>query len=1223
MLTNYIQRVSFPLTILLLFISQFSWSQMIQVNDPMTPEAIMSPEELVQNVLVDDCVNLQWISDESNPDFTAADSADKSYGYFTSNGSGFPFDRGLILTSGKAFSAGNTPINGTLSDQSDNWINEDLDLRQALNITDPNARLQNTTSLVFGFTALSDFVSFNYILASEEYSGAFPCNFSDGFAFLIREAGSTAPYRNIALLPDGTTPVTVTNIHPVINDPNSGDEECPAINEGFFEGYNIGHTNYNGRTEVLTASTDVVAGTDYEIKLIVADFRDQLYDVAVFLEADSFNTGVNLGADQFLCGAAANTLLDATLINPSAMYEWFLDGVQITDGAVPPMPYTAPTLVASATGTYRVEVTINESGFVCTSQDEILITLNDVPVPAMLETLTACEDGTIDGVTTFDLTQHDDDIIDTLNDAEFQVLYYENMADATAGGASTIADFTNYTNTGSPNMGTLFARLEFIPNPNCFEVVPFDFLVVPNPEIRNPSIDPLIECDTDFDGEASFDLTTTRDGILGGQTGMTVTYHTTMDRAVNGTNAIGLANNHTAPNRTIFVRVENNVTGCFATTSFELIVLPPPAINPNPDDLEACDIDNNMIETFDLTVHDTFILNGLDPTTLEQPFTYHLSEDDALNGVNAITNPTNYNTNATTQTIYVRVVDLGSLCPTSASYDLILHPQPVAITTPLVLEVCDDTNGNDTDQLGTFNLILVENAAGLDIFRGIAGLTAAYYTNEVDAINATSTTLITTPDSYTNEQPATQRIYARVQSVPACFTVVPIDLIVNPLPVINNVTNFLICDTDDTQDGLFTYSPNDQFTAQLIDDPTGLTISYHANQNDADNDVDPLPDPYTNNTVTELLFVRVTNTTTNCFQTHSFEVDIEVLPRVIHTLSPYELCDDENDDVETFDLTTRVTELLNGLNPSDYTVRYYATQEDAENEENELPDEIENTSNPQTVFYRTISNNSGCSVIRPLELLLRPTPIFSLDGPIRLCATDGVITETAIIDTGFPIDNYTFEWSLDGQIITGETGPSITVDTNGTYAATVTHTLYTTNCNYTTSVEVTREEVPPIEAVNVTNFRGGTNTVQVIVTSGFSDFEVQLEGEEDTYDWTTPNEELSHTFTRVPGGRYIVRVRDIYGCGMVEQEVFILDYPRFFTPNGDGFNERWQIQGIIHRSEAQIQIFDRYGKFITSLNSVSEGWDGTYNGRPLPSTDYWFKVTLSDEVFTNHFSLKR
>ncbi|WP_299129011.1 T9SS type B sorting domain-containing protein, partial [uncultured Winogradskyella sp.] len=85
-------------------------------------------------------------------------------------------------------------------------------------------------------------------------------------------------------------------------------------------------------------------------------------------------------------------------------------------------------------------------------------------------------------------------------------------------------------------------------------------------------------------------------------------------------------------------------------------------------------------------------------------------------------------------------------------------------------------------------------------------------------------------------------------------------------------------------------------------------------------------------------------------------------------------------------------------------------------------------------------------------------------------------------------------------------------------------------------------------------------------------------------------------------------------------------FPKFFTPNDDTVNDFWQVKGISNQFQAgsKIYIFNRHGKLLTQLDPVSRGWDGTYNGNKMPTSDYWFKVTLQDgRTFTSHFTLKR
>jgi gliding motility-associated-like protein len=119
----------------------------------------------------------------------------------------------------------------------------------------------------------------------------------------------------------------------------------------------------------------------------------------------------------------------------------------------------------------------------------------------------------------------------------------------------------------------------------------------------------------------------------------------------------------------------------------------------------------------------------------------------------------------------------------------------------------------------------------------------------------------------------------------------------------------------------------------------------------------------------------------------------------------------------------------------------------------------------------------------------------------------------------------------------------------------------------------------------------------------------------------------SNIFTSVTPGTHHIKVTDAAGCTDLSDEILILGYPNFFTPNEDGFNDTWNVIGLKDQPDAEIYIFDRHGKFIKQISSTTEGWDGTMNGQPLPSTDYWFRAEYTDKgqrkEFKSHFSLVR
>jgi gliding motility-associated-like protein len=151
-------------------------------------------------------------------------------------------------------------------------------------------------------------------------------------------------------------------------------------------------------------------------------------------------------------------------------------------------------------------------------------------------------------------------------------------------------------------------------------------------------------------------------------------------------------------------------------------------------------------------------------------------------------------------------------------------------------------------------------------------------------------------------------------------------------------------------------------------------------------------------------------------------------------------------------------------------------------------------------------------------------------------------------------------------------------------------------------------------------FSSGLATIQAEVIGGFGSYEFSL----NLVDWQT-----SPVFTNLANGNYTVYARDVNGCpGVIQSNtVTTISYPNYFTPNGDTYNDTWNISGLTPEFEAKIFIFDRYGKLLKQINPYANGWDGTYNEQEMPSTDYWFKIEYKEDgiqkEFKAHFSLKR
>ena len=362
-----------------ILISNLVVSQNIQVDSQS-----YTPQQLIENILINsDCITNVLVTNVVGGDFN---NTDQSYGFFDATGTTFPFESGLVLSTGRL--ANTVGPNTTLSDDdAPNWVG-DSDLETILN--EPNTL--NATLIEFDFTTIVDQVSFRYIFASEEYQENNPntCQFSDLFGFLIRSINDQQ-YTNIALIPNTQIPVKVTTVHPEI--PNG----CPAQNEFYFESWNgpISPINFNGQTKVLTATANVIPNETYHVKLVIADEQNFRFDSAVFLEAGSFQLSTDIGIDRLLatnnplCG---NETLELNgFQNGNNTYKWFKDDIEI-------IGETNPTYLVIAEGVYKIEVTLENN---CVSFGEIIIEYDQNPI-VFNTSLIEC-DLDLDGITLYNL----------------------------------------------------------------------------------------------------------------------------------------------------------------------------------------------------------------------------------------------------------------------------------------------------------------------------------------------------------------------------------------------------------------------------------------------------------------------------------------------------------------------------------------------------------------------------------------------------------------------------------------------------------------------------------------------------------------------------------------------------------------------------------------------------------------------------------------------------
>ncbi len=960
-------RYIYFIIFILLFSSNYSFSQQISVNDTV------GLQSLIQDNLVNGCVDISNVSSSVNGNSSGL----SSYAYFERAGSNFPFENGIMLSTGGAASGGNSTVTPTLSEGSSTW-GTDPDLETALGITNT----VNATSIEFDFVSISDQFQFNYLLASEEYFGINPCQFSDGFVFLIRESGTTNPYQNIALIPGTSTPVNTNTIHDEIFG------VCPAENNQYFDGYNIGDTNYNGRTTVLTASGSIMPNVMYHIKLIIADQTDGTFDSAVFIEGDSFRV-LDLGEDISTC--ASSVTLDADLQNPLASYAWYRDGNIIT-GA------TASTYIAVQDGTYRVEVGVPVNGSTCVETDEIVVVLNTEEPMDPVSDYQLCDDPSGNGIEVFDLSTKDSEIIANIPFTNYVFSYHFSDSDARLN-INPIT--TPIPNTMNPH--PIFVRVQDLDS-NCFSFTTFNLVVNPLPNIVNPT--PLQVCDGDDnpDGFAVIDLTQKDDEITSGQTNLFVSYHYNQLDANTGNNPIPTPYiNTNTPNEQVYVRIIDTTTGCETTTTLDVEITVSPIVNRDTQYLDACDRDLDGDASFDLTEVIADILNGLSGVST----TFHSTFDDAEMNINAIADETNYQyTNAVLEpgsaTLYMRIEDDTTGCATIVPFEV--HTNLLLTGTDTGDFALCDTNDDSTDTLN-FDLNTVETFIANELPDSI---TVAFFETEDDRDNNVNPIDKTSP--YAASSP--QVLYVRITGS-GCSENTEITLLVNPILLFDNVT-VPYCDDDD--DGIASID------LQSLDDTitggnTNFSVTYFATNADAqsNNTANQLPPFYNNTNPIETLYARIENIDSGCSTVNPFQIEVLVAPAT-NQPSDEIICDNDQDGFSIINLEDKIDEAIPSR--TGFNIDVFTSFDDADNNTNAIPTSDRNAYNTdtQTLFIRIEDgiSGTGCYAITSFEAIVNTLPDFpSPISNFQICEDDGdSFADFLLVDK-------------DAEILNGQTGKEV------------------------------------------------------------------------------------------------------------------------------------------------------------------------------------------------------
>ena len=633
----------------------------------------------------------------------------------------------------------------------------------------------------------------------------------------------------------------------------------------------------------------------------------------------------------------------------------------------------------------------------------------------------------------------------------------------------------------------------------------------------------------------------------------------------------------------------------------------PPVLNVpsgNGINLKTCDNDGNFNNSTAINLsQNTPIITGTQSGVAVQYFT---TLNGALTGLNPIVNPATFVNTTNPQTIYVRITNTLTGCFNNTDFQIevnnnLIFPKSSA-------SICDDlTDGNDTNGRATFNM----NAVSNEIFdnQDISNLTITYHLTLSDATNNTNPLAAT----FYNSTPNQQNIFIRATNISGCLGIQQIFLLVISVPNKINAT-LTQCDSGLNPDGFSSFNLQQADNSFLNNNPN-FTVKYFENSVAEQNNIE-MPNFYTNVSNPQTVLVRVKNTVTSCSSISNLVLNVNVVPGQI--INPLKTCDisGQEDGLAKFDLN-----LANLVVTPAQIISYFSTLNDAILEQNQIINIVsyQNVNPYLSEIYARIEDNNNCSGISKVTLIVSKIPdienVNSQKYFICKNLSDKSITINPKLNIGNPND-FSYEWFLNNNSIP-YTSYAIAINLAGTYSVKVSDANL---CFKIQTIAVLESSIAKIKTIEIQDLIVDNNTIKIILEPSTGSFEFNLDNPNGSF-------QDSNTFAFVSPGVHTVYVKDKNGCGTISEKVSVIGVPKYFTPNGDGFNDFWKIEGLTNSfySKTKIYIFDRYGKLVKDLNAFEpNGWNGKLNNEILPADDYWYSIFLEDgRSAKGHFSLKR
>ncbi|MEQ3656167.1 MAG: T9SS type B sorting domain-containing protein [Dokdonia sp.] len=412
-------------------------------------------------------------------------------------------------------------------------------------------------------------------------------------------------------------------------------------------------------------------------------------------------------------------------------------------------------------------------------------------------------------------------------------------------------------------------------------------------------------------------------------------------------------------------------------------------------------------------------------------------------------------------------------------------------------------------------------------------------------------------------------------------------------PTLTQSLSLVQCDVDGQDDGITSFNLT-AIEEVFEDSEETYEFHYFTSELDAinsENNIDPIG--YINTAPLEQVYLRVFSDP-SCFEIFPMTLNTQTASDVgIIDLTVCELDESSANQISLDGVEALLTPLYPGVDLS-----FYSSKEDALLELRPFTIDIVTLIDlevPELFFRGEIAND--CAIVGGILFDLKGE-VGIEDQQVYLCSDN---TPT-VLNAGATFSTYL--WS------TGATTSSIQVEEPGVYEVTVSNGP---GCIDTAVFTVV--DTPEISfEVRIEDFQQ-SNTLRIFALSEISPLKYSIDGGQ-----TFQN---SPSFTDVAPGIHTVVVSDQSGCAFVTQQITVRGTPRYFTPNGDGVNDFWQVDRARDYQQFTVTIFDRFGKLLARFDNRSRGWDGTTAGEAMPTGSYWFNIELGDNRYTGHFALIR